>query len=258
MSWQPQNPPDLVGPWSPPSNSLETEPNRWLTAEVERLHTILRPDKVGACRPYVRTPDNIVHTRSDRLWNNRHWASIEYEPRRGFARKWEIVRTTVGRPHTDFRVVPILRTIEPAKEAARRRAQGAHARRRERQERENDVAWGIETGPDNWDSAGFHGFLASMSVERARWIMVRLLVHVQCERCAVCQHQYRKLVLDHDHATGLVRGALCNGCNGAEGWTVEARPELVEPLRKYRANPPATRFGWTFPTSLWSVSWPWR
>lgn len=34
--------------------------------------------------------------------------------------------------------------------------------------------------------------------------------------CAVCK-RLRKLVVDHDHVTGKVRGLLCNGCNTVLG-----------------------------------------
>lgn len=45
----------------------------------------------------------------------------------------------------------------------------------------------------------------------------------QAGRCAICDTVPRgisrkdNLVLDHDHASGLVRGYLCRGCNNLEG-----------------------------------------
>lgn len=49
------------------------------------------------------------------------------------------------------------------------------------------------------------------------------MVATQKGRCAICNRppprhgRYRKLVVDHDHATGEVRSLLCNPCNTAMG-----------------------------------------
>jgi ferric-dicitrate binding protein FerR (iron transport regulator) len=41
------------------------------------------------------------------------------------------------------------------------------------------------------------------------------LLREQDGKCAICRvsESRRKLDLDHDHATGMVRGLLCNSCN---------------------------------------------
>lgn len=42
---------------------------------------------------------------------------------------------------------------------------------------------------------------------------IEKLRHSQDNKCALCRKESNKLVIDHDHCTGRVRGLLCNGCN---------------------------------------------
>lgn len=35
----------------------------------------------------------------------------------------------------------------------------------------------------------------------------------QSGRCGVCRREHRRMVVDHDHDTGIVRGILCHRCN---------------------------------------------
>jgi len=55
-------------------------------------------------------------------------------------------------------------------------------------------------------------------------------------RCAVCGYRDVRLVDDHDHDTGLIRGLLCRSCNGRE-----AHDDGL--FRKYRDRPPAQILG---------------
>ncbi len=44
------------------------------------------------------------------------------------------------------------------------------------------------------------------------------LLHKQQNRCAICETEFEKTpAVDHDHATGLVRGLLCLICNSSLG-----------------------------------------
>jgi hypothetical protein len=52
--------------------------------------------------------------------------------------------------------------------------------------------------------------------------------HDTCECCGVSR-DLEPMVVDHDHGTGLVRGVLCNACNGELG----SYRDNVEMLRRY-------------------------
>jgi len=62
--------------------------------------------------------------------------------------------------------------------------------------------------------------------------------------CAICDDFHELLaqnglVVDHDHATGIVRGLLCTRCNvalGAFGDSIEGLMLAIEYLRKHQAR----------------------
>lgn len=65
------------------------------------------------------------------------------------------------------------------------------------------------------------------------------MVDAQDERCAVCGWSECRLLVDHDHETGEVRGLLCHLCNVALGMaedSVERLQELIAYLHKHRST----------------------
>ncbi|UUV32283.1 endonuclease VII domain-containing protein [Amycolatopsis roodepoortensis] len=219
-----------------------SDPDRWLAQRCAWLRSTLEPDPVGRCRPYVLTPDGAVYTRPDRRWEDRRWATINRSP----GEAWRIVRTSTDRPRTHSHSVPVHHTITAAERDARTRARQARATLRRLRRWQDDVDRAIFHGAHTWTSIGFRDFVLGMPAPQARWVLLRLLAHLQDGRCASCGTTPERLVLDHDHESGLIRGALCDGCNGAEGGGFGAdRRELR--LVAYRANPPAAMFGWPFP-----------
>jgi len=80
-----------------------------------------------------------------------------------------------------------------------------------------------------------------------KYAMRAALTEVQGRLCALCLSAPKRMVLDHDHISGLARGMLCPGCNGHEGASDSlllstSFPESL--LAAYRANPPAAGCGW--------------
>lgn len=64
----------------------------------------------------------------------------------------------------------------------------------------------------------------------------RLLI-AQAGRCGICAKPLEKICIDHDHATGKVRGLLCPGCNtgiGLLGDTAESVARAVQYLERAR------------------------
>ena len=53
----------------------------------------------------------------------------------------------------------------------------------------------------------------------------------QGNACVICEQQ-KKLVVDHCHNTGIVRGLLCNDCNAAIGLLKET-PEYFDNAKQY-------------------------
>lgn len=51
-------------------------------------------------------------------------------------------------------------------------------------------------------------------------------------RCAVCKKKRKPLCVDHNHATGKVRGLLCRACNTSIGM-LDDSPEMCEAAAMY-------------------------
>lgn len=66
-----------------------------------------------------------------------------------------------------------------------------------------------------------------------------------CGICGQLPKPGRRLSIDHDHITGLVRGLLCPRCNvalGGLGDTIEGLEAALSYLRRHAANPGSRRF----------------
>ncbi len=68
-----------------------------------------------------------------------------------------------------------------------------------------------------------------------------LMLTWQAGRCAICGCRDGRLLRDHDHATSMTRGLLCDSCNTLE----RSRPDLI--FKRYRLINPATICGLEMP-----------
>lgn len=67
------------------------------------------------------------------------------------------------------------------------------------------------------------------------------LYEMQGGTCAICHRangRTKRLAVDHDHATGAVRGLLCSVCNRLLGHARDSA-EFFERAAEYLRNPPA-------------------
>ena len=68
---------------------------------------------------------------------------------------------------------------------------------------------------------------------------VEEMFNQQDQCCAICSRslaEIRRLVVDHDHATGKVRGGLCDRCNTNLGWLEQFSGEVGEYLGRSPAS----------------------
>lgn len=70
----------------------------------------------------------------------------------------------------------------------------------------------------------------------------KTLLEAQGGRCAIClgKRSYR-LPVDHSHKTDLLRGLLCNMCNGRLLPAARDNPDILRAAADYLENPPAVK-----------------
>ena len=67
------------------------------------------------------------------------------------------------------------------------------------------------------------GNVAAVKVKaKDRLLIIKDLLEKQDNKCPICGRDLssvltRNICIDHDHSTGMIRGALCRNCNGIEG-----------------------------------------
>ena len=86
-----------------------------------------------------------------------------------------------------------------------------------------------------------------MSVDDTR--LWDALHELQQSLCGMCGRDRGRLIEDHDHDTGLIRGLLCRSCNTLEGAHHTGRDEhhiTAEcPVCIWRRTPAVAWLGWT-------------
>ena len=68
-------------------------------------------------------------------------------------------------------------------------------------------------------------FKAKLLGASLKWYEARY--EEQGGRCEICSDHKPRLCIDHDHATGEVRGLLCHRCNRGLGYFRDEKPFLV-------------------------------
>lgn len=69
-------------------------------------------------------------------------------------------------------------------------------------------------------------------IKNFTWELFLRLVRKQRGKCKICQRKFGlKLVVDHSHKTGQVRGGLCRNCNCKLEWAEDNLKFIIKYLR---------------------------
>lgn len=159
--------------------------------------------------------------------------TVSGRPCRGRASQWP--RGIDGDPQLCGRHLPVeLREIRDAgfAEEGRRHVERLATRDPDCWSWPADIGWAEVT---EFYGGAVGDLRARFEAEEEHAVYMVLLAW-QGDRCAVCSYRDPRLVRDHDHETGMVRGLLCRSCNGLE-------PHDVGLFQKYRSRPPAQILG---------------
>ena len=64
-----------------------------------------------------------------------------------------------------------------------------------------------------------------------------LAIYELQEKCELCDKKFTNdKCMDHDHETGLYRGALCRQCNAALGKLGDNIDNIIEKLQRYKSS----------------------
>jgi hypothetical protein len=111
---------------------------------------------------------------------------------------------------------------------------------------QDDVDRALALAPERWDTIGFASFLRQIPTQQARWVMVRLLSHLQDGRCAL----RRRGPEPGTRTTTTAQpgpGRALSGMQLRRRRRIRMSPNSKPASWPTRQNPPADRFQWHVP-----------
>ncbi len=148
------------------------------------------------------------------------------------------IRGSIGRERAELNpeVLEVVRRRHRSRSVTKRRGARSYLARLEREKQhvlEHDRLPPVRKAP-----RGTIPLRAMVSVHLEQWEYDDML-EAQDFRCALCRSRPRgrRLAVDHDHLTGIVRGLLCQNCNmalGLFGDNPNALTAAAKYVRKWR------------------------